>query len=63
MTILLLLIPAAMLLLYTLERLVMPTVSCWRCAGVGQLQRWHRLTWKPCPRCAGTGTRPRWGTR
>lgn len=44
---------------WAVERRLQPDLTCWRCAGVGELQRWHRLTWKPCPRCDGTGRRPR----
>ena len=48
---------------WKVERHLAPDLTCWRCAGVGELQRWHRFGWKSCPRCDGTGRRPRRWTR
>ena len=57
------LVVAMLAVAYAVERRLWPLVTCWRCGGVGQVQRWHRITWKPCPRCAGAGQRPRRWTR
>lgn len=54
---------AVAVLAYALERRIAPLIECRRCAGRGNVRRWHLLTRRPCTRCAGTGRRPRWGAR